>query len=349
MKQKKISQKKFRVAATHSLQYIASPSLRLGEFLVRSNSSLSTDISNVDNINMMEFYQWFVGFSDAESSFWIQVVLNSKNNISKITWVFSVELHIDDYDVLMYIKNNLGSGNIRVYKDKCIFTVTSVEGTNHLISIFDKYNLNSTKYLDYLNYKEAFILYQKRDKVLLSSNIVEAEKFTKKILELKNTMNTKRTNTILPKDHKIVITKSWLLGYIEGDGSFFLSRTDIDPVFSISASAEQLVLFENIKAFLENNLGFDKYSQFKLLITKAIAINKVKAREIGKPSVILSIKNIKILNNYFIPYFENMSFITKKGLDSSFLIHKLILYDEKMCETFWVAQERESHLSGTRV
>lgn len=38
-------------------------------------------------------------------------------------------------------------------------------------------------------------------------------------------MNTKRINIILPSDHKIVITKGWLLGYIERDGSFFLERT----------------------------------------------------------------------------------------------------------------------------
>lgn len=121
--------------------------------------------------------------------------------------MFSIELHKDDYAVLEYIKNNLGHGNIRYYQDKCIFTITSIEGTSHLISIFDKYNLNTTKYLDYLNYKEAFMLYQKRDKAHLSSSIVEAENLANKILELKNTMNTKRTNTILPKDHQIIITK----------------------------------------------------------------------------------------------------------------------------------------------
>lgn len=52
-------------------------------------------------------------------------------------------------------------------------------------------------------------------------------------------MNTKRTNSVLPLDHNIVITKGWLLGYIEGDGSFFVSRTDIEPTLSISATAEQ--------------------------------------------------------------------------------------------------------------
>jgi DUF438 domain-containing protein len=120
--------------------------------------------------------------------------------------VFSIELHKDDYNVLNYIRDNLGYGNIRLNQDKCIFTITSSEGTSHLISIFDKYNLNTTKYLDYLNYKEAFKLYQKRDKAALSSNIVEAENLANRILELKNTMNTRRTNTIYPNDHKVVIT-----------------------------------------------------------------------------------------------------------------------------------------------
>jgi hypothetical protein len=117
-------------------------------------------------------------------------------------------LHKDDKDVLEYIRKNLGLGTIRLYKDKCIFTVTSLEGTNQLISIFDVYNLNTTKYLDYLNYKKGYELYQGRDKAQLKANPVLAESLANQILELKNTMNTKRTNTVLPKDHKVIITKS---------------------------------------------------------------------------------------------------------------------------------------------
>ena len=112
-----------------------------------------------------------------------------------------------------------------------------------------------------------------------------------------------------------VITKSWLLGYLEGDSSFFISRTDIEPVFTLSATEEQYLLFEKIKEFLMENLGFDKYSLFKLKCTQVISINKVKSREMGKPSIILTIKNIRFLNNYFIPYFEDSIFISKKGLD----------------------------------
>ena len=50
-----------------------------------------------------QFYQWFVGFCYAESSFLLQPVLNSENTIQKITWFFSIELHKDDLGVLEYI------------------------------------------------------------------------------------------------------------------------------------------------------------------------------------------------------------------------------------------------------
>jgi len=265
------------------------------------------------NDSLIPFYQWFVGFCDAESSFMIQPVLDSNNVIRKITWKFSIELHIDDLEVLKYIKSNLGLGNIRINKNKCIFTITDSEGTNMLIAIFDKYNLNTTKFLDYLNFKESFLLYQRRNKQIM--DIGSKIELANRILQLKNSMNTKRTNSSMPLDHKINISKAWLLGYIEGDGSFFISRTDIEPVFSLSATEEQYDLYLKIKEFLIANLGFDKYSLFKLNSSQAIAINLSKARNNGKPTVSLIIKNVKLLNNYFIPFFDDLLFISKKGLD----------------------------------
>lgn len=179
-----------------------------------------------------------------------------------------------------------------------------------LIKIFDKYNLNTTKYLDYLNFKNAFVLYYEREKHL---KVVDAEELKDQILEIKNHMNTKRTDFNM-NHHKVVITKNWLLGFIEGDGSFFISRTKIVPVFSIELTECNLHLLLKIKEFLILNLGFDKYSTYKLRCSSVISINKQKAR-LGKPSVTFVIQNINILNNYFIPYLEDMKFISKKGLD----------------------------------
>jgi hypothetical protein len=70
-----------------------------------------------------------------------------------------------------------------------------------------------------------------------------------------------------------------------------------------------------IKEFLENSLGFDTYSLYKLKNSSIIAITTVKARNNAKSSVSLIIKNINVLNNYFIPFFAHSKFLTKKGLD----------------------------------
>ena len=131
-------------------------------------------------------------------------------------------MHKDDVNVLEYIKDTLGIGKVNVNNNKCVFTITNTEGIYQLISIFDPFPLNSSKYLDFVNFKKAFELYLEKDNSLSKKELAD------RIIELKNSMNTKRTNTILPKEHKITITKSWLLGFIEGDGSFFISRKFIN-------------------------------------------------------------------------------------------------------------------------
>lgn len=118
--------------------------------------------------------------------------------------MFTIELHIDDLSVLEYIKNKLNIGNLRTYKDKCIFTVSDKQGVYQLISIFDKFNLNTTKYLDYQNFKKAFLLYHER-----SSNvkIAESRELIDKILEYKSNMNTKRSAIMLPSVQEEYISK----------------------------------------------------------------------------------------------------------------------------------------------
>jgi hypothetical protein len=107
-----------------------------------------------------------------------------------------------------------------------------------------------------------------------------------------------------------------LLGLIEGEGSFHLWRNDLAPAFGIVLSEKQLPLLENVKEYLINNLGFDSYSIVKLKASSGISLNHQKARGNSKPSVLLLIaKNIHILHNYFIPFFNDMRFRTKKHMD----------------------------------
>lgn len=71
-----------------------------------------------------------------------------------------------------------------------------------------------------------------------------------------------------------------------------------------------------IKEFLENSLGFNTYSLYKLKNSSTIAVTTVKAIDSSsKSKAALIIKNINVINNYIIPYFSDMKFLTKKGKD----------------------------------
>jgi hypothetical protein len=144
-----------------------------------------------------------VGFTDAEGNFFINRILKKDNiTTSSFSFMFKITLHKDDEMVLRYINNKLGVGGVRFYKNECIFNITDRKGVALLIDIFDKYNLNTTKYLDYLDFKEAFLFYSNRSKDLKPNMVKDY------ILGLKNKMNTNRIYFERPKKSEINITKS---------------------------------------------------------------------------------------------------------------------------------------------
>jgi len=103
---------------------------------------------------------------------------------------------------------------------------------------------------------------------------------------------------------------------MEGDGSFFVRRDNLTPTFSIENTGVQFPVLLKIKEFLENSLGFDKYSLYKIKNSSIILLTIVKARSVnGKSSVSLIINNINVLYNYLIPFFSDTEFLTKKGKD----------------------------------
>lgn len=109
-------------------------------------------------------------------------------------------MHKDDLEGLNYIKSRLNIGtNIAVSGNSCKFVVVHRKDIYKLISIFDKFNLNTTKYLDYLDLKKAFILYNE-------SEGVDKITIMKQVLILKNGMNSNRTNFHFPSNHKITIS-----------------------------------------------------------------------------------------------------------------------------------------------
>lgn len=274
---------------------------------VKSSTGLNSESSTSDAEDF-KFLQWFVGFSDAESNFIIIPKYNiNGDKVNRFSFAFSIRLHIDDKDVLIYIKNLLSIGYINESEGECKFSITDKEGLKKLLNIFDKYKLNTTKYLDYLDFKKAFFFYSSREGQL-------TEELKETIIELKNGMNSKRNTFNMPLDH-IQITTYWLLGLVEGEGSFHVWRSDLIPVFAIVLTEQQLPVLEKIKEFLIDSLGFDPDSTWKLNNSPAMGLNTQKARKNSKGSVIFIIKNMRILQNYLIPFFEKTEFLSQKGKD----------------------------------
>ena len=80
-----------------------------------------------------DFIEWFVGFSDAESSF----MINTRNN-KEVHFIFQITLHIEDIGTLYTIREKLGFGVISIKGNTCSFYVRSFKNiVEKLLPIFD--------------------------------------------------------------------------------------------------------------------------------------------------------------------------------------------------------------------
>jgi hypothetical protein len=100
--------------------------------------------------------------------------------------------------VLDFIQKTLGLGRVTIYESSAIFSITSQKEIQFIIELFTKYPLNSTKHLNFLDFKKAFELYTKST-VKVPEIIMEVE-------SIKNNMNSKRIVLEMPISHQIHIT-----------------------------------------------------------------------------------------------------------------------------------------------
>jgi len=173
--------------------------------------------------------------------------------------------------------------------------------------VFEQFPLNTKKHLDYLSFKKAFFMYINRD----NSELDKEDLYTQ-ILQLKNSMNDKRVDFDLPENH-IRITGSYLVGLLEGDGSFYLNKNDMTVRVSLVTITQDKILLEKIREFLLSQL--DEHSCMLGSSTKLININNKKAIGNNKPISILEIYQIDYISNILIPYLDGLRFRTKKYFD----------------------------------
>nr|YP_010183834.1 hypothetical protein LI437_mgp35 [Coccidioides posadasii]QVG61957.1 hypothetical protein [Coccidioides posadasii] len=199
--------------------------------------------------NKIWFEQWLVGMTDGDGTFHIGYQNGKWNLIYKIT------LSRYNLRALYYIKKQLCVGSVNKDRTKGQFVIRDRKKlANFIFPIFDKYPLLTSKRFDYLKLKKAYDILEDKN--------LSKEKKDKYLFEIKkeslpvNYMSDAWSKIKLPFDTtldvNLVMTKPWLVGFVEAEGSFYLvskDKTRIVHGFGLTQKLDKIVL-EAIKSIL---------------------------------------------------------------------------------------------------
>lgn len=246
---------------------------------LRFYSNFSHQRLNMEQPDNQWFQQWLVGFTDGDGTFSI-VKQNNK-------WSLTFQIGQNTYNlrVLYYIKKQLGVGSVYVESNRNManFRIRDRKVLNKTIfPIFDRYPLLSTKYFNYIIFKEAY-------NILEDPNLTKLEKdsLIEALLQKKPSefyISPAWNQVTLPlkdaNEAKKVISKPWLVGFIEAEGSFYLVSKASDRIvhgFGISQKLDEVVL-KGIKHILHipTNIVFkSKHNYYMLDTTNSRAIGNI--------------------------------------------------------------------------
>nr|WPM94728.1 hypothetical protein [Ceratocystis fimbriata]WPM94781.1 hypothetical protein [Ceratocystis fimbriata] len=195
-----------------------------------------------DKNSRIWFEKWLVGVTDGDGSFSI-VRQNDRWNLA-----FKISQSRYNLRLLYYIKKELGVGSITTDKTKAQFFIRDRKKLHDIIfPIFDKYSLLTSKMFNYERFRQAYF-------ILEDASLTKNEKDLK-LFELKNSIlpdnyiSPAWSKANLPlksiNDLNNVMTKPWLVGFIEAEGSFYLVKKAEDRMthgFGLTQKLDKIVL-----------------------------------------------------------------------------------------------------------
>lgn len=211
--------------------------------------------------NKDNFHQWLAGFTDGDGSFSIIRVAEGKWTLFfKLTQSTSPASRggttppegASTYNlrVLYYIKKQLGAGSVHIDTNcnKRDFRIRDRKNIGSIIlPIFDKYPLLTSKYFSYQKFKKAYGILEnpnlstkEKDNLLLKLQSEQVP--TDYISPAWKAVNYEVNNT---NEAKSVMSKYWLIGFTEAEGSFYLVSKDstrIVHAFEITQKLDPIVL-----------------------------------------------------------------------------------------------------------
>uniref|UniRef100_UPI0020280F8E hypothetical protein n=1 Tax=Russula rosea TaxID=176822 RepID=UPI0020280F8E len=234
-------------------------------------------INNIttQSINKELFYQWLVGFTDGAGTFSIS---NSNG-----TWYLIYKLSQHEYNarLLYFIKSQLGIGKIN--KETKTKTVNYwIRDRNKLAEvifpIFDNYPLLTSKYFNYLKFKEAYNILEdtnltkiERDELMF--NLVKTIPSSDYISPAWEKVSNLVSNTY---EANMVMSKGWLIGFTEAEGSFYLvNKTNCRIVhgFEITQNLDLIVL--SAIGYILGIKTYSKHTDPKVVTTNSRSVENI--------------------------------------------------------------------------
>ena len=262
--------------------YVKTPRARgqhawVDRYYYSTHQRLNKEYLEINKNNKIWFEQWLVGVTDGDGTFHL-AHQNGKWNL-----VYKIALSRYNLRLLYYVKKELGIGSVNRDNLKGQFVIRDRKKlANVIFPIFDKYPLLTSKLFDYIKLKKAY-------NILENTNLSKNEK-DQLLLELKkdvvpaNYISNVWSKTKLPFDNAqdvtCVMTKPWVVGFVEAEGSFYLvskDKTRIVHGFGISQKLDSIVL-ESIRHILHIPTAVtfkDKHNYYLLDTTNSRAIENI--------------------------------------------------------------------------
>nr|YP_004733517.1 orf2 [Candida frijolesensis]ADK72535.1 orf2 [Candida frijolesensis] len=222
--------------------------------------------------NNIKFNEWLVGFTEYNGSFNINI------NNNKIIYNYKIIQKINNKQLIYKIKDELKVGEIIIKNNIIIYKLNDISKIiDVILPIYDKYPLLSNNYNNYIKFKECILI---SNDITLNNN--------NKLLKINNIINKDISNNQSPiwnnikyneiksiNDIKDKISKSWLTGLIETEGSFYIKRESYSNIseygkykhyFGISLKSDPIILYSIKYLFhIKSNIKF--YNNYYILET----------------------------------------------------------------------------------
>lgn len=221
--------------------------------------------SNSININ-----EWIIGLIDSNGSFNINI--NEKN----IDFILKITLLKRNSQLLHKLKTYLKVGSISYNNEMIYYKINNKEILlKKIIPILDSYYLLSNKRYDYLKFKECLLIFNNsnldqfnkinqikriKNKQLPINYLSDHWNNIKYKIDFTKSNNKQIYHNINIIDIQNIMTKSWLIGYIEGKGLFKLieNNNKINHEFKIKDEENYIILLGiklilNIRSSINNN------------------------------------------------------------------------------------------------